>query len=77
MAYSEVAHLLARIDAEYQAAQRGLNGTAITAPHEYITERMENLSRVREDLVQTLGETEGNRLFCERCFRPRETRRSR
>ena len=46
--HSEVARLLAQIEAEYIAATRGLLGLAATATHEAITARMENLGRLHE-----------------------------
>ena len=44
---SEVARLLSKITAEYEAAQRGLSGLAYgTSQHDFITARMENLGQL-------------------------------
>jgi hypothetical protein len=54
---SEVARLLAQINAEYEAAQRGLSGIAFgTARHAFITARMENLSRLHTQLQSIVGD---------------------
>ncbi len=68
MSHSNIAQLLARIDAEYQSAWQGLHGPAITASHAAITARMASFSSLREQLVQALGETEGNKAFCAHYF---------
>jgi hypothetical protein len=47
-----------QITEEYEAAQRGLSGTAITATHEFITARMENIGRCHEHLKQLVGESD-------------------
>ena len=65
MAESEVARLRRQIAAEYQAATRGLTGLAITAQHAFITARMENLERCRQQLNVLVGEGESTRLFTE------------
>ncbi|MDQ2906110.1 MAG: hypothetical protein ABI456_13630 [Ktedonobacteraceae bacterium] len=53
---SEVAQIRKQIEAEYIAAQRGLEGLATVARHEYITARMENMDRCHQQLVRLLGE---------------------
>lgn len=54
---SEVARLLAQISAEYEAAQRGLNGFAYgSAKHEFITARMENVGRLHDELHEIVGD---------------------
>jgi hypothetical protein len=54
---SEVARLLELISAEYEAAQRGLNGFACgSAKHEFITARMENVGRLHEELHAIVGD---------------------
>lgn len=62
---SEVAQLLQRIEAEYLAAQRGLTGFAEGASHVAITSRMENISKLHEDLRAIVGE-EAIKLVAER-----------
>lgn len=54
--HSEVAHLLQRIQQEYDAAQSALTGLAQgKARHEFITARMENMGRCHEELAEQLG----------------------
>ncbi|MBA2682761.1 MAG: hypothetical protein H0U76_30760 [Ktedonobacteraceae bacterium] len=53
---STVAQLRKQIEAEYIAAQRGLEGLAAVARHEYITKRMENMDCYHRQLVGLVGE---------------------
>jgi hypothetical protein len=62
---SEVAHLLAQIEAEYRSAQSGLTGLAETAKHAFITARMEHIQQWHSQLQQVVGE-EAIRLVAER-----------
>lgn len=55
---SEVARLREQIRLEYEAAQRGLSGTAITAPHQFITARMERMWEHLQELTQLVGAEE-------------------
>lgn len=41
--HSEIARLRQQIDLEHEAAERALHSPAITAPHAYITARMEQV----------------------------------
>jgi hypothetical protein len=53
---SEVAALLARIDAEYEASQRGLSGLASgTAQHQIITAKMERIGQLFDQLGAAAG----------------------
>ena len=55
---SEVASLLSRITAEYEAAQRGLSGIAYgTAQHEFISARMESMGRLHSELQTIVGDS--------------------
>ncbi len=55
---SEVARLLEQISAEYEAAQRGLQGFAYgSAKHEFITARMENVGRLHGELQAIVGDS--------------------
>ncbi len=55
---SEVARLLARYCAEYEAAQRGLSGLAFgTSQHKFITAKMENMWKVHVELHSLVGDT--------------------
>lgn len=63
---SEVARLRQQIADEYLAATRGLTGLALgTARHEFITARMENMSRCQAQLNELVGEREGAKLLAE------------
>ena len=63
---SEVARLMRQIELEYEAAQRGMYGfAACTAKHEFITARMENMGRCREQLVTLVGEQEATRALAQ------------
>lgn len=62
---SEVAQLLGQIETEYIAAMRGISGLAVTAKHEAITTRMENLGQLHEDLRAIVGD-DAIRLLAER-----------
>ncbi|MDQ2902327.1 MAG: hypothetical protein M3Y81_02080 [Chloroflexota bacterium] len=53
---STVAQLRKQIEAEYSAAQRGLEGLAVTARHQFITARMENMDRYHRQLIELVGE---------------------
>ncbi len=67
MAQSEVARLMQQIALEYQAAQRALQSVAMTAKHEFITKRMENMSSIRDELAMHVGEDAATRMLCEVC----------
>ena len=54
---SEIACLLARISAEYEAAQRGLYGLASdSARHLFINTKMERMSRLHTQLYKLVGD---------------------
>jgi len=54
---SEVATLLSKITAEYEAAQRGLTGLAYgTSQHEFISARMENMGQLHSELQIIVGD---------------------
>ena len=56
---SEIARLLAQIDAEYAAAQRGLNGLAHgVSQHDFITRKMERVSELHSKLSEVVGSRE-------------------
>ncbi len=63
MATSEVARLLQQIDLEYEAAQRGLEGMAITARHAFITARMERIAEHHHTLAQIVDIQEARALL--------------
>jgi hypothetical protein len=54
---SEVARLLTQINSEYEAAQRGLFGTAAgSSRHDFITRRMEAMGQLHEQLHDLVGD---------------------
>ncbi|MBX5456804.1 MAG: hypothetical protein IRZ31_07880 [Thermogemmatispora sp.] len=54
---SEVARLLAQIQAEYEAAERGLQGLALgVSRHCFITRRMERMGEIHAQLRALVGE---------------------
>ncbi len=63
---SEVARLLERISAEYEAAQRGLTGFAYgTSKHAFITARMENMGQLHGELESIVGGDEAIALIAD------------
>jgi hypothetical protein len=55
---SEVSRILTQIAAEYEAAQRGLEGLALgNARHDFITRRMERMGTLHRDLHDLVGDT--------------------
>ena len=68
MSQSEIARIRQQIELEYEAAERALYGFAITAPHDFITARMERIHDLHVELTQHVGENEATRLLCESCL---------
>jgi hypothetical protein len=64
---SELGRMLEIIDLEYQGAQRALYGFMQgAAQHEFITARMEGIERMRERVIDLVGdEDEANRMVIE------------
>ena len=62
---TEVSQLRERIQREYESAHYAMNAPAITAPHKFITSRMENLQHAHEQLQAIVGEAEGVRMMAE------------
>jgi hypothetical protein len=55
---SEVARLLSKITAEYEAAQRGLTGLAYgLAQHDFINARMEHMGMLHGELQSIVGDS--------------------
>lgn len=53
---SEVARILCNIGLEYEAARNGLQGLAQgTLRHSFITTRMENMTRLQQELEKIVG----------------------
>ena len=62
---SEVAQLLQRISEEYEAAERAMTGFAVTAKHEFITARMEQIGVFHQQLQGLVGELEATQMVAE------------
>ena len=63
---SEVARLLAQIRAEYEAAGRGLSGLAYgTSRHDFVTQKMNTVGKLHEELKALVGETPAIALIVE------------
>ncbi|HEY1348028.1 MAG TPA: hypothetical protein VGF67_00210 [Ktedonobacteraceae bacterium] len=63
-ATSEVAHLLAQMQTEYEAAARGLSGLASgVACHRFITARMERIGQLHAALEEVVGEEQAAQLL--------------
>jgi hypothetical protein len=55
---SEVARLLFKITAEYEAAQRGLTGLAYgNCQHDFINARMEHMGQLQGELQTIVGDS--------------------
>ncbi|MGB8346677.1 MAG: hypothetical protein WCD86_17450 [Ktedonobacteraceae bacterium] len=52
---SEVAQLLQRISEQYEAAERAMTGFAVTAKHEFITARLEQIGVCHQHFVYSLS----------------------
>lgn len=54
---SEVSRLLAQINDEYEAAQRGLSGLSYgNSQHEFITARLEHMGQLHSALHELVGD---------------------
>ena len=63
---SEIAYWRRQYNENYEAASCAqLNAFAITSPHEFITKRMENMSRATMELTKLVGNQETARLLSE------------
>ena len=67
---SEVARLIRDIEMQYMSAKWGLEGTAIKAPHEFITKQMENLGVIHEKLVELVGPDEAIKIVANSMWTP-------
>jgi len=62
---SEVAQLLQRISEQYEAAERAMTGFAVTAKHESITARLEQIGVCHQCLQGLVGEREATQMVAE------------
>lgn len=67
---SEVARLIREIEMRYTSARWGMEGTAIKAPHEFITRQMENLGAIHEKLVELVGPDEAIKIVANNIWTP-------
>lgn len=65
MVESEIRRLKQQIELEYTAARRGLEGCAITSPHQFIHTRLKRIAQCHAELKQYLGEQEATRIVLE------------
>ena len=74
---SEVARLLAQIRLEYESAQRGISGVAYgNTKHAFITQRLENMGKLQEELQTLIGEDASIALIAEQLSAVPETKSS-
>lgn len=57
MSKSEVAQLRERIELELEAMQRGMQGLAITARHDFIVARLDRVGVYQDELADQVGST--------------------
>jgi hypothetical protein len=63
---SEVASILAQIQAEYESGRQGLTGVASgTARHDFITARMEQMGLLHQELQKLVGEQDAIALIAQ------------
>jgi hypothetical protein len=62
MSQSEVARLRQEITLSYQACLRALESPGITAPHSFITVRMEKISDCQDQLIDLVGANAATRI---------------
>jgi hypothetical protein len=63
---SEIARIRAQIQAEYEAATRGLSGlSAGSTRHTFITAKMENIARCQKQLIELTGKEQAMQIILE------------
>ena len=73
MPESEVARLRQQIQAEYEAAERGLSGLASgTTRHAFITARTEHLARLHERLTDLVGPDQAIYILAQTIWTPQD-----
>ncbi len=60
---SEVARLLRHIDEQYEAAERGLHGMAITARHDFIAARTQTIAEYTLQIARLVDPEEARTLL--------------
>jgi hypothetical protein len=73
--HSEVARLLSRISAEYEAAQRGLSGLSSGGTrHDFITAKADNIGRYHEELIELVGPDQAISIIANTIWSPADQR---
>jgi cytochrome c551/c552 len=70
MAESEVARLRREIADQYIAAKLALEGFAVTARHDFITAKMQNIAACHQELVKLVGEQEATKVIADTIWEP-------
>lgn len=66
MSISEVSHLRAQVELEYEAMVRGLSSFAEgSAMHEFISARMARIEGYHSELTKEVGESEATQIICD------------
>lgn len=66
MSTSEISHLRAQVELEYEAMVRGLSGFAEgSAMHEFISARMARIEGYHSELTKEVGESEATQIICD------------
>jgi hypothetical protein len=65
MSQSEVARIREQMVAEYEAGKRGLEGLAVTARHQFITQKVENMSHCHTRLIALVGQEQAGKIIAE------------
>ncbi|MBV9229762.1 MAG: hypothetical protein JOZ18_10650 [Chloroflexi bacterium] len=67
---SEVARIRRQIGDEYIAAKLAMDGFAVTARHEFITTKMQNIAACHQELVKLVGKKEATKVMAETTWEP-------
>ena len=70
MSESEVARLRRQIADEYIAAKLAMEGFAVTARHEFVTAKMQNIAACHQELVKLVGGQEATKVIAETIWEP-------
>ena len=75
MSQSEIAHIRAQIQSEYEAAKQGLSGFAAgAARHDFIQNKTETIGRCHEQLVELVGPEEAISIIANTIWTPTDQR---
>ena len=65
MSKSEVARLREQIELELEAMQRGMQGLAVTARHDFILARMDHVGVYQDKLAAQIGDSAALETVCQ------------